>query len=119
MEIEHPHLWDTEYPNLYQIEVTLLKNGEILDKQKEHFGIRTIYVDGKHGFCLNGKSLNLRGTCLHHDNGIIGAATIYDAERRKIRIIKEAGFNSIRSSHHPISKAMLDICDEMGDYRYG
>lgn len=114
VEIEHPHLWDTEYPNLYQIEVTLLKNGEILDKQKEHFGIRTIYVDGKHGFCLNGKSLNLRGTCLHHDNGIIGAATIYDAERRKIRIIKEAGFNSIRSSHHPISKAMLDICDEMG-----
>lgn len=112
--IEKPYLWDTETPNLYQIKVSVMKDGEVLDRHMENFGIRMISVDGKHGFLLNGKPLKLRGTCLHHDNGVIGAATIYDAERRKLSIIKDAGFNSIRSSHHPISKAMLDICDELG-----
>lgn len=114
MEIQKPKLWDTETPTLYRLEVSLLKGEELLDKQIESFGVRTISADGKNGFLLNGRPLNLRGTCLHHDNGIIGAATIYGAERRKLSIIKEAGFNSIRSSHHPISKAMLAICDELG-----
>lgn len=112
--IEKPQLWDTETPELYTMQVSLQRDGEVVDKHTEKFGIRTIRADGKQGFCINGKPMNLRGTCLHHDNGIIGAATIYDAERRKLALIKEAGFNSIRSSHHPISKAMLDICDELG-----
>lgn len=114
MEIPNPILWDTEAPALYSINVSIMTEEKVLDKHTEKFGIRTISADGKNGFLLNGKTLNLRGTCLHHDNGIIGAATIYDAEYRKLSLIKEAGFNSIRSSHHPISKAMLNICDELG-----
>ncbi len=114
LHIENPLLWDTQSPNLYSMEITLERDGEILDTAREQFGIRTIKADSKQGFLLNDKVMNLRGTCLHHDNGITGAATFEDAERRKLELVKSAGFNSIRSSHHPMSKAMLRLCDEMG-----
>lgn len=112
--VADPLLWDIRHPNLYEADLMILCGSAVLDHTIEHFGIRTIKVDAKRGFLLNGESVNLRGTCLHHDNGIIGAATFEDAERRKVRLLKEAGFNSIRSAHHPISKEMLDVCDELG-----
>lgn len=71
---------------------------------------------GKEGFLVNGKEVLFRGACIHHDNGVLGACGFADAETRRVRILKEAGFNAIRSAHNPISKAMLDACDVMGMY---
>lgn len=112
--LEKPKLWNTDTPELYDCVIYLEQNGEVLDKWEGHFGIRTVTVDAVNGLRINGKTVKLRGTCIHHDNGIIGAATLERAEERRCRQLKEAGFNSIRSSHHPVSKAMLDACDREG-----
>ena len=112
--IENAKLWDTEHPHLYECEMKIISGEEELDCVKEHFGIRTLELDAEHGLRLNGKEVKLRGTCIHHDNGIIGAATYEAAEERRCRQMKEAGFNSIRSAHHPMSKEMLDACDKYG-----
>ncbi len=112
--IEKPELWDCDTPSLYQCRVEIESNGEVLDKTKESFGIRTILLDAVHGLRLNGKEVKLRGACIHDDNGILGAVTLECAQDRRCRQLKEAGFNSIRSSHHPLSKSMLEACDRYG-----
>ena len=112
--IADARLWDTEHPNLYECEVKIYAGEELLDTAKDHFGIRTLELDASHGLRLNGKQVKLRGTCIHHDNGVIGATTLEAAEDRRCRQMKEAGFNSIRSAHHPMGKAMLDACDRHG-----
>lgn len=112
---ENMKCWDAEAPYLYQCRVRLEKAGEILDESAVPFGIRTISW-GKEGCKINGKKVLLRGACIHHDNGILGACGFSDAEWRRIRILKEAGFNAIRSSHNPVSKAMLEACDTLGMY---
>lgn len=112
--VRNPKLWNCDDPQLYTCVVSLECEGKKLDEVREHFGIRTLQLDAVHGLRMNGKELKLRGACIHHDNGILGAATFGSAELRRCRQLKEAGFNSIRSSHHPISKAMLDACDKTG-----
>lgn len=112
--IEKPQLWNCDTPSLYQCRAEVESTGEVLDETTETFGIRTLLLDAVHGLRLNGKEIKLRGACIHHDNGILGAATLKSAEERRIRQLKEAGFNSIRSSHHPMGKAMLDACDRYG-----
>lgn len=112
--IDEPRLWDCETPNLYECFVTINGTDKQYDVCKECFGIRTLKLDAKHGLRINDKSLKLRGTCIHHDNGVIGALTLQAAEDRRCQLIKEAGFNSIRSSHHPMSKEMLSACDRYG-----
>ena len=109
-----PTLWDLDSPELYQCVVKIRTEEEELDEVQEMFGIRQFSLDVEHGLRINGKTVKLRGTCIHHDNGVIGAATLERAEERRCRQIKEAGFNSIRSSHHPMSKAMLNACDQYG-----
>ncbi|MEV4117070.1 glycoside hydrolase family 2 TIM barrel-domain containing protein [Nonomuraea sp. NPDC049695] len=74
----------------------------------------TLRLDPEHGLRINGESVKLRGACVHHDNGPLGAATFARAEERRVRILKEAGFNALRMSHHPMSRAMLDACDRLG-----
>lgn len=103
-------LWSEKSPNLYTASVT---NGE--DTQEIRFGIRKVTWD-KTGFYVNGERTLLRGGCLHHDNGILGAAAWDGAEYRRVKLLKEAGYNAIRSSHNPCSRAMLDACDELGVY---
>ncbi|MDE7273430.1 MAG: DUF4982 domain-containing protein [Lachnospiraceae bacterium] len=112
--VANPQLWDCENPNLYQCRILIECAGQVLDETTETFGIRTLTLDSAHGLRLNGKEVKLRGSCIHHDNGILGAATLEKAEERRCRQLKEAGFNSIRSSHHPVSKAMLHACDRYG-----
>lgn len=112
--IEHPKLWNCDTPHLYDCHISLMENDSVLDEENVSFGIRELKLDAKHGLRINGKCVKLRGSCIHHDNGVIGAATFYDAEKRRCKIMKEAGFNCIRSSHHPMSKAMLKACDELG-----
>ena len=113
--IPDAHLWSSEDPYLYTCQATLLQGGTVIDTAKSSFGIRTLSW-GKDGFLVNNKPVLFRGACIHHDNGVLGACGFRDAEFRRVRILKEAGFNAIRSSHNPISKAMLDACDKLGMY---
>ncbi len=112
--IENPKLWDCEAPNLYDITVEIVENDAVLDSDAFKSGIRVITVDAQRGFRLNGKEVKMAGTCIHHDNGVIGAATFASAEEKRAKEMREAGFNSIRSAHHPMSRAMLDACDKYG-----
>jgi beta-galactosidase len=86
------------------------------EKETVHFGIRTLSLDAEKGLCINGKPLKLRGACVHHDNGPLGAISTFDVECRKVRKLKEAGFNAIRTAHNPASPAFLAACDEIGMY---
>ena len=109
-------LWDDENPTLYEANITLKIKGEVMDNVSVKFGVRTIDWNPSEGLKINNKSVKLRGGCVHHDNGVLGACAFEAAEYRKVRIMKEAGFNAIRSAHYPISKHMLNACDELGMY---
>ncbi len=109
-EIPSVHLWDEEDPYLYQVEAEFEGYVESL-----RFGVRTITY-GDEGYFINGKRLLLRGACIHHDNGPLGAVTYFDAEYRKLSLLKSVGYNAIRSAHNPIGKYLLDACDELGIY---
>lgn len=111
-----PALWSDETPALYTCTQTLAVEGEGKDVVSERFGIRTLALDATQGLRVNGRSVKLRGACIHHDSGILGAATFEDYEYRKIALLKQAGFNAVRMSHHPMSPAMLRACDELGVY---
>lgn len=115
LEILGAKLWSDEAPNLYRCRVTLAQNGTVLDQAEEVFGIRKIEWNPQ-GLFINGKNTLLRGGCIHHDNGILGAATYDESEARRVRILKEAGFNALRSAHNPASRALLEACDKYGMY---
>ena len=108
VEIPDGKLWAPDHPYLYTCRVTY---GE--DVQEETFGIRMISYN-ENGLCINGERVILRGACIHHDNGILGACAYDFAEYRKVKLLKENGYNAIRSAHNPCSKAMLRACDEQG-----
>ena len=118
MELTIPNakLWSDETPELYQCQVELSENGTKIDETVENFGIRLVEWSSK-GLFVNGKETLLRGGCVHHDNGILGARSYAKSEERRVRIMKKAGFNAIRSSHNPASKAMLAACDRVGIYQ--
>lgn len=130
--IENAELWDTENPYLYEVkaQLSLTSTGNVhmsLDNRQDlmaqtdyedeittRIGVRTITADAKNGLLLNGKSIKLKGGCIHHDNGILGAASFYDAEYRKVKLHKDNGYNALRLAHNPQSEQILDICDELG-----
>ena len=108
-------LWSPETPRLYNLECRLQSSDGLLsDQVSTHFGVRSIEYSAQKGLLLNGQPLKLNGGCLHHDNGPLGAAAYRDAEWRKARLMKEAGFNAARCSHNPPSEAFLDACDHLG-----
>ncbi|MBR3478633.1 MAG: DUF4982 domain-containing protein [Bacteroidaceae bacterium] len=108
--IDHPHLWSPDDPYLYSALVSLNRE----QQESVSFGIRRIRFDAHRGFTLNGKPVLINGACLHHDDGVLGAMAFDAAEIRKVRLMKEAGFNLIRTSHNPPSRAFLDACDSIG-----
>ncbi len=112
--LDTPHRWDTETPYLYTVRTCLVQDGQVLDEDCCRLGVRRLQLDPKHGLRINGKTVKLRGACVHHDNGLIGSAAIGRAEERRVEILKEAGFNAVRSAHNPISKAFLEACDRHG-----
>ena len=107
-------LWGPDNPELYTVVVKLMDEDKVIDEVNEHFGIRTIEFSAQKGFLLNGESVLLKGGCLHHDNGPLGAAAFEAAEYRRVRIMKENGFNAIRTAHNPPSKLFLEACDRLG-----
>ncbi|MCI9141472.1 MAG: glycoside hydrolase family 2 protein [Lachnospiraceae bacterium] len=123
-----PRLWDAENPYLYQVTVETEELGifrshlipaadrAMRDVDTVSFGIRTVTADAIHGLCVNGQEVKLKGGCIHHDNGLLGAVSLYDSEYRKIKILKDGGFNCVRTAHNPPSAALLEACDRIGMY---
>ena len=105
--------WSVETPVLYACDARLITDTEN-DSASVSFGVRTVEVDARRGLLLNGEPIKLYGGCVHHDNGIVGAASYAAAEERRVRILKAQGFNAIRCAHNPPSTAMLDVCDRLG-----
>jgi beta-galactosidase len=112
--IKAPRLWSMASPQLYRAEVDLMVGGTTVDRTTTSFGIRKIEVDAEAGLRINGEEVKLRGGCLHHDNGLLGAAAIDRADERRVELMKANGFNAIRCSHNPPSPAFLDACDRVG-----
>lgn len=108
LTIDNARLWTPETPNLYRCRVQFAD-----DEVTETFGVRTVSW-GKNGFTLNGERVIIQGACIHHDNGLLGAVCDPDAVARKVRLLKETGYNAIRSAHNPCSKALLAECDRQG-----
>jgi beta-galactosidase len=109
VEVPEAELWSPDTPTLYTCTVTFGT-----DEYTTTFGIRKITCTHEEGFTINGKRIIIRGACIHHDNGILGARSYPEAEERKIKILKENGYNAIRSAHNPCSKSLLDACDRLG-----
>nr|WP_320118878.1 glycoside hydrolase family 2 TIM barrel-domain containing protein [uncultured Marinifilum sp.] len=114
ISVVKPKLWDTENPNMYKAVSKLMVNNKTIDQYITPFGIRSLRNDKDHGFFLNGKSTYVKGVCLHHDGGLVGAAVPKGVWKRRLEKLKEAGCNAIRTSHNPFSQEFLDLCDEMG-----
>ncbi|NQX12160.1 glycoside hydrolase family 2 protein [Microbacteriaceae bacterium VKM Ac-2855] len=114
VHISEPLLWGVEHPHLYRATTELWDGDERIDDVDTAFGVRSLSLDPAHGLRINGETVKLRGACIHHDNGLLGAAAIGRAEERRIQILKEAGFNAIRASHNPLSTAMIEACDRLG-----
>ena len=125
--VKDPLLWDADQPNLYRITATVRDIGAYrthfvksdttaTDEASTLFGIRTITADSVRGLLINGKSVKLKGGCLHHDNGLLGAVSLPATEERKVRKLKEVGFNAIRTAHNPPSSALIQACDRLGMY---
>ncbi|MFN8256184.1 MAG: glycoside hydrolase family 2 TIM barrel-domain containing protein [Bacteroidales bacterium] len=114
LNVLKPALWSIETPFLYKAITEIKIGNQLIDRVETFFGIRNIQFDANNGFLLNGKKVLLKGGCIHHDNGILGAAAYDRAEERKIEILKNNGFNAIRTSHNPPSQQLLDACDKMG-----
>ena len=112
--VADPALWSVDSPQLYTASTVIAGSDRTLDETTTTFGIRSLRLDPAHGLRINGETVKLRGACIHHDNGLLGAAAIGRAEERRVELLKRAGFNAIRSAHNPISPAMLDACDRLG-----
>lgn len=112
--VHNPKLWSTDTPYLYKYKCIVLENGMEIDAEEGTFGIRKLQLDPKHGLRINGKEVKLRGGCIHHDNGITGTAEFPHAAEFRVKRLKEAGYNAIRSSHYPMSRRLLEVCDREG-----
>jgi beta-galactosidase len=112
--IDSPDLWGPESPSLYTVSAELADGDAVIDDAAAAFGIRRLQLDPRRGLRVNGETVKLRGACVHHDSGILGAATFPAAEDRRIRLLKAAGFNAVRSAHNPASSALLAACDRHG-----
>lgn len=125
--VRNPILWDCDNPNLYKVKVAATDTGiyrthfvpadeKPVDEAETLFGIRIVTVDSIRGLRINGKTVKLKGGCIHHDNGLLGAVSLYESEARKVRKLKEVGFNAIRTAHNPPSAALVEACDREGLY---
>ncbi|MGI4020871.1 MAG: glycoside hydrolase family 2 TIM barrel-domain containing protein [Janthinobacterium lividum] len=114
IEVNNPQLWNLEQPNLYRAVTKIISNGKTVDTQTTTFGIRDSKFEAATGYWLNGKNIKIKGVCLHHDGGAVGAAVPLAVWERRFKLLKEAGVNAIRTSHNPVAPEFLDLCDQMG-----
>jgi beta-galactosidase len=112
--VESPVLWSIDTPVLYSAVIEVYSGKKLSDRMETKFGIRTVSFDAVNGFRLNGKTLKLKGGCVHHDNGPLGSKAFDRAEERRVELLKASSFNAIRCAHNPPSPAFLDACDRLG-----
>jgi beta-galactosidase len=96
------------------VQVDVVRSGQVLDRAETTFGIRSIQIDAENGFVLNGQRINLKGGCVHHDNGLLGAESYARSEERKVELLKASGYNAVRCAHNPPATAFLEACDRLG-----
>jgi beta-galactosidase len=114
LTVRRPKLWSPEAPQLYRVETELRAGRDVVDTVTTLFGVRSLEFDAEAGFRLNGEPMLLRGGCVHHDNGPLGASSYDRAEERKVELLKANGFNAVRCAHNPPAPAFLDACDRLG-----
>ncbi|UMB61758.1 DUF4982 domain-containing protein [Lutibacter sp. A80] len=114
IEVVNPKLWGINTPSMYKAITEIIKEGSVVDSYITKFGIRSILFDANEGFFLNGENMKIKGVCLHHDAGLVGAAVPKGVWKRRLQTLKDGGTNAIRVSHNPASSEFLDLCDEMG-----
>jgi beta-galactosidase len=115
LTLEQALLWNVDTPELYECRVSFSSPGQSAeDVVTETFGVRTLAWDDQNGMTINGEHVILKGACIHHDNGVLGAATYEDAEWRRVSILKNTGYNALRMAHNPCSRALLRACDSLG-----
>lgn len=114
--LDRVRLWSEEHPDLYRVSVQLQDEEGILDVEETDTGFRRLTLDSRQGLRVNGVPVKLRGACIHHDQSILGAAACEAYEYRRVRLLKEAGFNAVRSAHNHASQALLSACDRLGVY---
>jgi beta-galactosidase len=102
--VTSPGLWSADAPNLYTADTTVTDGYQVLDEERTTFGIRTLQLDAQRGLRINGQPVDLRDACIHHDNGLLGAAAITRADERRIELLTAAGFNAVRSAHNPSAR---------------
>ena len=110
----NPKRWGIETPNRYVAQTTVTVSGKVIDTYNTPFGIRTLEFTARNGFLLNGKRVQVQGTCNHHDLGALGAAFNASALKRQLKMLKEMGCNSLRTSHNPPAPELLELADKMG-----
>lgn len=114
LKVNKPALWSLTDPNLYELKTTVLKGKVVTDQTTTRTGFRTYTFDPNKGFALNGEWMKVKGVCLHHDAGVLGAAVYRDVWKRRLQTLKEIGVNAIRTSHNPQATDLYDLCDELG-----
>ena len=112
--LDKPALWDIDHPQLYKVVSKIIIDKKPVDEVTVFFGLREIKFDAATGFSLNGKNLKIKGVCLHHEAGALGAAVPLSAWKRRFKLLKELGVNGIRTSHNAVTPEFLDLCDKMG-----
>lgn len=114
LNVKNPSLWSVDNPNLYTLQTKILKDGKLMDENITLTGIRSFQFDADKGFSLNGKSIKMKGVCLHHDAGVLGAASYKEVWKRRLETLKELGVNAIRTTHNPQATHLYELCDELG-----
>ncbi len=114
LEVRDPELWDLDNPTLYTLQTTITQDGQIVDQSSVRTGFRTYTFDPNTGFALNGVGMKVKGVCLHHDAGVLGAAVYPEVWRRRLLQLKSIGVNAIRTSHNPQASSLYALCDELG-----
>lgn len=114
LNIKNPSLWDIGSPYLYNLDFKLLRHGKIIDSTSCRIGLRTLRFDPDKGFFLNGRNQKVKGVCIHHDAGVLGAAVPRRVWERRLQNLKKIGTNAIRLSHNPQAPYLYDLCDELG-----
>lgn len=114
LKVNNPSLWSLDHPVLYTLETTILKGKEVIDQTVVTTGFRTFTFDPDKGFSLNGNPMKVKGVCIHHDAGVLGAAVPREVWKQRLLVLKEIGCNAIRTSHNPQAPDLYELCDELG-----
>lgn len=112
--VKNPKLWGLEQANRYTLKTVVLQDGKEIDRSEVKTGFRSLVFHPDQGFALNGKWTKVKGVCIHHDAGVLGAEFYPEVWRRRLLTLRSLGVNAIRTSHNPQATSLYDLCDELG-----